>query len=143
MRARSSKEEDRDRTMSNIIESLCGAAGRLAMDIGEEELMKPEGVKTLIDAMRAHVFPQARAEAKELYKMGHKPHGVMARQASQSMANYVIRRRRWSKQLKDMDKEVSLSDSILGDLMLEASGLSATEQLMIITSVNNVRDLTS
>ena len=63
MRARSSKEEDRDRTMNNIIESLRGEAGQVAMDLGEEELMKPAGVKVLIDAMRRHVFPQARAEA--------------------------------------------------------------------------------
>ena len=49
-----------------------GEAGRVAMDIAEEKLMKPDGGKTLIEAMRAHVFPQARTEAKELYKMGHK-----------------------------------------------------------------------
>ena len=104
MRWRSSKEEDKDRTTNNIIESLRGEAGQVAMDLGQEELMKPTGAKSLIDAMRAHVFPQARAEAKELYKRGHKPHGVMARQASESMANYVIRRRRWWRQLKDMDK---------------------------------------
>ena len=140
MRTRSSKEEDRLRTMNSIVESLHGEAGQVAMDPGEEELMKPAGVKILIDAMRRHVFPQARAEEKELCKMGHKQHGAMARQASESMSNYVIRRRRWWRQLKDMDKEVNLSDSILGDLMLEASGLSNNEQLMILTSVNNVRN---
>ena len=104
MRARSSKEEDRDRTMNHIIESLRGEAGRVAMDIGLEKLMKPDGVKVLIEAMRQQVFPQARAEAKELYKVGHKQSGIMSRQLSESMANYVIRRRRWWKQLKDMDK---------------------------------------
>ena len=89
MRASSSKAEDLPRTMNSIVESLCGEAGQVAMDIGEEDLMTPAGVKTLIDAMRKHVFPQARAEAKELYKMGHKTHGVLARQMSESMSNML------------------------------------------------------
>ena len=42
--------------------------------------------------------------------------------------------------MKDMDPSIGLSDQILGDLMLEASGLSAIEQLMVLTSVNDARE---
>ena len=122
MRSRSSKEEDLPRTMNSIVESLRGEAALVAMDIGEDDLMETDGVKTLIDAMRKHVFPQARAEAKELYKIDHKTQGVLSRLSSEAMANYVIMRRRWWRQLKDMDNEVNLPDGILGDLMLAASG---------------------
>ena len=39
-----------------------------------------------------------------------------------------------------MDNTLSLSSSILGDLMLESSGLSHVEQLMVLTSTDNNRD---
>ena len=68
--------------MNSIVESLRGEAGQVAMAIGEGELMKAAGVKTMIAAMRKHVFPQARAEAEEFYKMGHKTHGELSRQMS-------------------------------------------------------------
>ena len=140
MRFRASKTDDLPKTTNSIIESLRGEVAQVAMNLGEDDLIKPDGIEQLVKAMRAHVFPQARAEAKELYKMGHKTHGILARQHNESMSNYIIRRRRWWKSLKDMDPIIGLSDQILGDLMLEASGLSATEQLMVLTSVNNARE---
>ena len=42
--------------------------------------------------------------------------------------------------LKEMDPDLVLSDEIRGDLMLEAAGLSQTEQLMVLTSTNNDTD---
>ena len=57
MHSRSSKEEDLLRTMNSIIESLRGEAALVAMDIGGNGLMETDGVMTLIDAMRKHVFP--------------------------------------------------------------------------------------
>jgi hypothetical protein len=140
MRALSSKEEDLPRTANSIVESLRGEAALVAMDIGIEKLLKSDGIRILVEKMRTHVFPQARTEAKELYKMGHKTQGILARQPSESMSNYVIRRRRWWKQLKEMDPAVSLSQEILGDLMLEASGISQNEQLMVLTSIGNARE---
>ena len=56
------------------------------------------------------------------------------------MTNYVKRRRRWWKLLKDLDGTVTLSSQILGDLCLEASGLNSNEQLMILTSTGNKHD---
>jgi hypothetical protein len=76
MRFRASKSEDLPKTTNSIIESLRGEAAQVAMNLGEDDLIKPDGIEQLVKAMRAHVFPQARAEAKELYKMGHKAHGT-------------------------------------------------------------------
>ena len=95
MRFRASKADDLPKTTNSIIESLRGEAAQVAMNLGEDDLIKPDGIEKLVKAMRAHVFPQARAVAKELYKMGHKTHGILARQQSESMSNYIIRRRRW------------------------------------------------
>ena len=57
-------------------------AAQVAMDIGTAELMKvgsghldDPGYKKLKEAMRSMVFPFARAEAKQLYKSGHKSEG--------------------------------------------------------------------
>ena len=93
-----------------------------------------------MEGMRKMVFPFSRAEAKMLFKSGHKTKGVLARQPGESMSSYVSRRRRWWKKLKHMDSSVGLSDTVLGDLMLEASGLKEDQQRMILTSTANNRE---
>ena len=50
-----------------LAESLRGEAASVAMDVGIAKLISADGIKDLVEAMRKHVFPQARAEAKELY----------------------------------------------------------------------------
>ena len=67
MRSGSSKAEDLPRTVNSIVESLRGEAASVAMDVGIAKLISADGIKDLVEAMRKHVFPQARAEAKELY----------------------------------------------------------------------------
>ena len=135
--------------MSMIIEALRGEAANVAMDIGKAELMKvgtdhvtagQPGFKMLMEGMRKMVFPFSRAEAKTLFKSGHKTKGVLARQSGEPMSSYVSRRRRWWKKLKHMDSSVGLGDTVLGDLMLEASGLKEDQQRMILTSTANNRE---
>ena len=133
-------EEDKETTRGAIIESLRGEAAFVAMDLSSATLMANDGFKDLVNAVRKHVFPQARAEAKELYRVGHRTKGVMARQPTEPMVSYVSRRRRWWRLLTSLDKAAHLSETIRGDLMLEASGLTETQQLMVLTSVNNDRD---
>ena len=117
--------DDKPAAMAKVVEGLRGEANNVAMDIGFETLLDPEkGLKTLIDEMRKMVFPQAAAEAKELYRAGHKIRGVLSRQPGEPMTNYVKRRKRWWSLLKNLDSTVELSTKILGDLCLEASGLS-------------------
>ena len=88
MRWKSTKDEDKPKTINMIIESLRGEAALVAMDLGETKLMAEDGFKDLINAMRDHVFPQARAEAKELYRAGHRPKGLMARQPGEPVISY-------------------------------------------------------
>ena len=126
--------------MSKVVDGLRGDAAQIAIDLGTSKILGATGLTDLIEAMRASVFPQARAEAKELYKVGHKVKGVLSRQPGEPMVNFISRRRRWWRQLKEMDSTVTLSPSILGDLMLESSGLSDVEQLMVLTSTDNNRE---
>ena len=139
-RKNATKAEDLPKAMNSIIESLRGDAVQVAMDIKEEELLKDTGIETMITAMRKHVFPQVRCEAKELYRSGHKTQGILSRQQGETMSSYVARRRRWWRQLKELDPSVSLSPEILGDLLLEASGLTSDQQTMVLTSTVNDRD---
>ena len=134
------KEEDRLKTMSTIIEGLRGEAAQVAMDLGLEALEGKEALDKLLEAMRNQVYPMAQAEAKELYRVGHKVRGVMSRQPGESMASYVARRRRWWALLKSLDSALELSASIRGDLMLEAANLPIIEQLLVLTSTKNDHD---
>ena len=117
VRWESTKVEDLKKTMSMIIEALRGEAANVAMDIGKAELMKvgtdhvttgQPGFTKLIEGMRKMVFQFSRAEAKVLFKSGHKTKGVLARQPGEPMSSYVSRRRRWWKKLKHMDSSVGL-----------------------------------
>ena len=141
----SSKDEDKPKTMSQIIEALRGDAASVAMDIGKDVLMQVgkddnTGYTRLVDDIRSMVFPFARAEAKSLYKAGHKTRGVLSRQATEPMVSYVSRRRRWWTQLKKMDPTVELSSTVRGDLLLDCSGLTQDQQTMVLTSTGNSRE---
>ena len=74
-----------------------GEAARIAMDIGHAVLLTENGtgIKKLVEEIRKFVFPQAKAEAKELYQLGRRKNGTMARQTGEPMVSYVSRRRRW------------------------------------------------
>ena len=95
MRMSSQKEEDMPKTMSMIIDALRGDAAQIAMDIGTKELLKKDGFEKLDKRIKDFVFPQAHAEAKELYRAGHKSRGSLARQVGEPMHNFITRRRRW------------------------------------------------
>jgi hypothetical protein len=139
IRFQSSEEEDKYRALSSIVEALRGEAALVAMDVGMDKLMnkKLTGFDDLVTAMTARVFPQAQAEAKELYQVGHKHRGPLSRQAAEPMISYVSRRRRWWATLKKLDSTVDLSPSLLGDLMLDAANLGKVEKLMVLTSTGN------
>ena len=94
MRWRSCKEEDHQKTMNMVGEGLRGEAALVAMDLGMEELLRQDGMETLINAMRAHASPRAQAEAKGLYRIGHKVKGPLSRPQGEPMTSYMSRRRR-------------------------------------------------
>ena len=96
LRWTSTKKEDQPKAMNDIVAGLRGEAVLAAMEIGLEELLKEDALDKLMEVMRGIVFPQARAEAKELYKVGHKMKGPLSRQAQEPMVSYISRRRRWT-----------------------------------------------
>ena len=133
------KKEDRPSVMSKIIEGLRGDAQNKAKDIGVTDLLADDGYKELTEALRKSIFPKKLAEAKVLYQQGHKMKGGLSRQPSEPMVNYISRRTRWWKQLVELDPDIGLSETIRGELLLESAGLNRNEQLMVLTSANNVR----
>ena len=70
---------------ANVTEVLRGDALQVAMDMGEENLLKTTGVDVLIEKMRESVFPMVQEEALDLYREGHKSHGILTRQHGESM----------------------------------------------------------
>ena len=95
-----------DHTMNLIVEGLRGEAALVAMHLGMEELLRQDGMETLVNSMRAHVSPKAQAEAKYLYRIGHQMKCLLSRQQGGPMASYTSRRRRWWRLLKSLDPEV-------------------------------------
>ena len=120
-----------------VLEGLRGDAYLAAQDMGLEKLLTPTGIDELISRIRAQVFPLRQQEARELFRVGQLPHGPLSRQSTESMTSYISRRRRWWRKLLEMDDGVSLSDPMRGELLLEGSGLSKTEQLMIKTAAGD------
>ena len=97
----SSEEHKRLQSLSTIVDGRRGEAARIAMDIGHATLLNENGtgVQKLVEEIKKFVFPQAKAEAKELYQLGHKKNGTMAGQSTEPMVRHVSRRRRWWVQL--------------------------------------------
>ena len=100
-------------------------------DVGLDQLMAPGGLEHLITQIKAHVFPRAQEEAKELFCAGQRIGGPLARQSLEPMLSYTQRRRRWWKTLIELDPSMQLSDSLRMELMLELSGLSRQEGLVV------------
>merc|ERR1712146_643863 len=82
-------KKDKPAVMSNIFEGLRGDAQNIAKDIGVTDLLADDGYQKLIEALRKNIFPKKLAEAKVLYKHGHKTKGVLSRQPSEPMALYI------------------------------------------------------
>ena len=95
-----------------------------------EKLIVPGGLDLLVDRIRTMVFPRASEEARELFRAGQKV-GVLSRQYGESITSYISRRRRWWRTLQELDPSISLSESMRVELMLELSGLSRQECLVI------------
>ena len=91
IRSAGAKPDDKLKTLSMIVEGLRGEASQVAMDLGTAALMDPaaDGAGILVTAMTARIFPQARAEAKELYRVGHKTRGILSRQTGEPMVFYL------------------------------------------------------
>ena len=74
-------------------------------------------------------------ESKELYRLGTQIGGMLSRQAGEPMTSYLSRRKRWWKKMKQLDKTVAISESILTDLLLDNAGINRQERIMVITAM--------
>ena len=115
------KEDDKKKAkfVSEAIAQLRGDARRIAMDLGQEKLIKDDGLKNLVEEIRKIVVPRKEVEASALYKAGHDLHGVLARQKGESMMSYIGRRRRWYQMLQELDPSAGISDKIRAQLLLD------------------------
>ena len=125
-----SATQARTEMVQKVLEGLREEAFELARDIGVDVLTQPGGLRKFAEKLRDVVFPRASEEARELFKVGQKQ-GSLARQNGESMLSYVSRRRRWWKLLKTLDGSIELSEPMRVELLLELSGLSRQEIIVI------------
>ena len=134
-----SSDGDRGPLVNRVIEGLRGDAFSIARDLGLEVLSAPGGLIRLVNEIKAHVFPRAKEEAKELFRAGQKQGGPLSRQPSEPMLSYVQRRRRWWAMLRELDDSMEFSDSLRTELMLELSGLNRQE-ILVVKACANTKD---
>ena len=132
----------RTEMVHRVLEGLRDEAFELARDIGIESLTGPGGLDDFINRMREVVFPRATEEARELFRAGQRQ-GTLARQAGESMLSYVSRRRRWWKLLKTLDSSIELSEPMRVELLLELSGLTRQESLVIKACAQDIKSFES
>ena len=102
--------KDRVKKTTEIVKALRKEAADIAQDIGREALFREDGIATLVEALRKHAFPKIVLEAKELYMAGHESGGSLSRQPGESMHSYTNRRKRWWRDLTQMDNSIQLSN---------------------------------
>ena len=85
-------------------------------------------------------FPLTEHESKELFRQYCRPGGPLSRQNGESMKQYVSRRRRCWTLLTQMDRVIHLSEGHRSDMLLDLSGLTREERVMVQASISNERD---
>ena len=127
---------DRSVLVNKIVEGLRGDAFLLARDLGLETLARPGGLERLVEVICNHVFPRALEESKELFRAEQK----LSRQPTESMLSYTQRRRRWWTLLVELDPTMMISEAFRTELLLEMSGISRQEILVVKASCRKSDD---
>ena len=123
--------------VTNVMEGLRGDAFLMAKDLGLNALMDvgpPTGLELLVERIKEHVFSLRSHEARELFRLGQQANGPLSRQSAETILSFIGRRKRWWIQLKELDPEMAISTQMRAELLLETSGLSRQEQLMVKTA---------
>ena len=131
----SGKESEKDQWLDATLRVMAGLRGdafqRANKDLGVQTLSAPGGLRKLIQEIKRMVFPLGTLEAQALFRSGQAQYGPLSRQAGESVVSYISRRRRWWELMQQLDPRISLSDGLRAEPMLELSGLTKDQQLMI------------
>ena len=114
-----------------VMEGLRGDAFLVARDMGINALVADGGLRELVRRIKQSVFPRASEEARELFRIGQVRSGPLSAQPSESMRSYCDRRRRWWRTLQELDSSTSLSEPMRCEVLIELSGLTHQEALVI------------
>ena len=118
-----------------LLDGLSGHALQIAQLMEIEKLSEEDGAQKLMDHLLTQLRPRREQQARKLYEAGAMAGGLLARQSPETTAQYVLRRRAWYRALTDMSSELKLPDLILAEQLLNNSGLSETEKLMVRTTL--------
>ena len=119
--------------MSKVCDGLRGDAFAATQEVGLDNLCeivngRPSGIDTLISHMRG-LFHQFLC-----------PGGPLLRQSGEIMKQYVSRRRRCWTLLTQMDPVMHLSEGHRLDILLDLSGLTREERVVVQASTDNERE---
>ncbi|OLP77417.1 hypothetical protein AK812_SmicGene42525 [Symbiodinium microadriaticum] len=131
------KDVDMSECVSKILEGLRGDAFSIARNIGLERLLQHDGIDHLIEQIRQQAFPLQSEEASELFRQGQLLSGPLAKQQGEPMLSYIARRKRWWSTLCELDPDIRLSEATRANLLVELSGLTRQEQLMVKTAARS------
>ena len=131
--------------MSKVCDGLRGDAFVAAQEVGFDNSCEivngiTQGIRSLIRRLRGMVYPFTEHESKELFRPYCRPGGPVSRQNGKSMKQYVSRRRRCWILLVQMDPVIHLSEGHRSDILLDLSGLTREERIMVQASVSNAHD---
>ena len=90
--------------------------------------------------MRGMVYPLTE---HELFRQYCRPGGHLSRQDGEIMKQYVSRRRRCWTLLVQVDPVTHVSDGHRSDMLLDLSGLTCEERVMVQASISRERDFDS
>ena len=126
---------------AKVVDALRGEALSCAMENGLAKLMEANGLDFLVQTVQERLFPQRKAEARELLKQGISIGGPMSRVSGEPMTSYISRRRRWWTLVHEMDNTLELVDTVQGSMMPKQSGLSRFEQNVVFTYTKGQRTM--
>ena len=118
-----------------LVEGLSGQALKIAQQLDVKKLAAEGGTDYLIEKISTELRPRRMQQARELYEAGAQQGGILSRQASESMAQYILRRRAWYRAMIDLSTDLKLPDLVLSEQLLLNSGLNDDQRLMIRTVV--------
>ena len=126
---------DRSECVSKILEGLRGDAFSIARDIRLDRLLRPDGIDHLIEQIRQQAFPLQSEEASAARAIAFWTSGKAARRAY--VVVYCPPKEVVVHALCELDPDIRLSEAMRANLLVELSGLSRQEQLMVKTAARS------